>query len=69
MKIDVVGFVNERRSIFAPLLVKGIIFTAMITLAMVLFYGTERWAGIVIYAKEVIEFSLLIFYLRKRRIR
>lgn len=69
MKIDVVGFVNERRSIFAPLLVKGIIFTFMITLAMVLFYSTERWAGIVIYAKEVVEFSLLIFYLRKRRIK
>ena len=69
MRIDVVGFVNDgqRRDILLPILAKLAIFTAMITLAMVLFYSNERWAGILLYVKEVMEFALFIFYLRKRR--
>ena len=67
MGIDIVGFVNERRDILKPILAKLIIFTFMITLAVILYFIAEPWIGIVIYVKEVFEFILFILYLRKRR--
>lgn len=72
LNLELLGIINEQRkrqSILTPILVKLVIFTAMITLAMVLFYSGMEWAGIAIYAKEVFEFALFIFYLvrRKRR--
>lgn len=70
MKINVVGFVNDnscRVNVLKPILVKLVIFTATITLAMMLFYSTEKWAGIAIYAKEVLEFVLFIVYLTRKK--
>lgn len=68
MKINVVGFINgDRRDVLKPILIKLVIFTAMITVAMVLLFSTESWAGFVIYVKEVLEFTLFIVYLVRRR--
>lgn len=68
--INVVGFVARKKSddgILPPILIKLAIFTLMITLAMILFYTEEKWIGVLIYIKEVVEFSLFIYFLRKRR--
>lgn len=67
VRLDVVELVNGRSSILFPICVKLVIFTAMITLAMALFYNGVGMAGIAIYVKEVIEFALFIFYLIRRR--
>ena len=69
MKVDVVNFVNDggKREIFKPIIVKLIFFTVMITLAVILYFRHEQWAGIVLYIKEVTEFALFLFYLKGRR--
>lgn len=71
MNIDVVGFVNEGRAKkhdeLRPILVKLAFFTAMITLAVMLTYTKEFWVGYVIYAKEVVEFILFIWFLRRHK--
>lgn len=71
--LNVVGFVakgrKEDNGILAPVLVKLAIFTMMITLAMILVYTEEKWIGIIVYIKEVVEFALFIYFLKKRRSR
>lgn len=66
--INIVGFVNDRRrDVLKPILAKLVIFTIMITLAVILYFITEPWVGIIIYTKEVIEFAMFIWYLRRGR--
>lgn len=71
MQLNVVSFVNSRRRkgepILKPILVKMFMFTFMVTLAMILIYSDQKWAGYVIYGKEVVEFIVFICYMVKRR--
>lgn len=71
MNINVVSFVNDSRRkdqpILQPIMAKMVLFTCMITLAMILIYSDQKWAGYVIYGKEVFEFILFICYVVKRR--
>ena len=71
MQLNVVSFVNSRRRkgepILKPILVKMFMFTFMVTLAMILIYSDQNWAGYVIYGKEVVEFIVFICYMVKRR--
>ena len=53
--------------VLIPIIVKTIIFTIMITFVMVLIYSDMAWVGFAIYAVEVCEFALFIFYLATRR--
>lgn len=65
--VNIVGFVNMRHEILKPILVKVAIMVAMTTLATVLYFISEPWIGIAIYAKEVLEFVLFVYYLKKGR--
>lgn len=71
LKLDVVSFVNSRNRkgepILRPILVKMFMFTFMVTLAMVLIYSDMKWAGYIIYGKEVVEFIIFICFMVKRR--
>lgn len=71
MQLNVVSFVNSRRRkgepILKPILVKMFMFTFMVTLAMILIYSDQKWAGYAIYGKEVVEFIVFICYMVKRR--
>ena len=65
--VNIVGFVNMRHEILKPILVKVAIMVAMTTLATVLYFISEPWIGIAIYVKEVLEFVLFVYYLKKGR--
>ena len=67
--LAVVNFVNEkgRHDILKPVLTKVGIMVAMTTLATVLYFISEPWIGIAIYAKEVFEFVLFVRYLKRER--
>lgn len=65
--VNIIGFVNARHEILKPILVKVAIMVAMTTLATVLYFISEPWIGIAIYVKEVLEFVLFVYYLKKGR--
>lgn len=65
--VNIVGFVNMRHEILKPILVKVAIMVAMTTLATVLYFISEPWIGVAIYVKEVLEFVLFVYYLKKGR--
>ncbi len=68
LKMDGVRAISERgRSILFPIIAKIVYFAFTITLAMMLFYRGEEVIGIALYAKEVVEFIMLILYLMRRR--
>ena len=71
-QIEIMPFVNRRRvqkeePILTPIIVKMVMFTCMITLAMMLIYSDQSWAGYFIYGKEAVEFAVFIAYMVKRR--
>ena len=69
-RIDVVSFVNKRHKgeqILRPILVKMFLFTFMVTIGMILIYTDQKWAGYVVYGKEVIEFIVFICFMVRRR--
>ena len=72
MKLNVVGFVNRKRDMVQPILVKIVFFTIAITFAMILICGRQTESntnliGVIFYIKEVCEFMALIYFLRRRK--
>lgn len=69
MGLNVVSFVNEgkkKADPVRPILFKLVMFTVAITLSMILI-SNDIWIGYAVYAKEVIEFILFIYFLKKER--